>query len=113
MNWIRTIGLKGKKVSPPSLFLCGKNDLSVLNNHGGAERVVAGIRFLSLRKLENNFDFVLFCFVLFCFVLFCFVLFCFVLFCYFILFCFCACSSINSPRKKKLQIKKTERIAAI
>lgn len=43
-NWFGTEHLKGKKVEQPSLFLVGAEDRAVLNNHGGLEMVVDGIR---------------------------------------------------------------------
>ena len=43
-NWFRTQHLRHKKVEQPSLYIVGAEDRAVLNNHGGLENVVRGMR---------------------------------------------------------------------
>lgn len=43
-NWAYLRQYKGRKISQPALFLCGKEDRVVLQLHGGLENVVRGMK---------------------------------------------------------------------
>ena len=43
-NWFQTQHLKDKKVEQRSLFIVGADDRTVLNNHGGLDNAVRGMR---------------------------------------------------------------------